>query len=219
MTNQNNGLIYKTQDYKESSRLLFIYTKQGKKTLVAKGVKGIKHPNRILSQVLTLIEFQDSDKSIFSLSKAQIINDFYAIKTNYETMKQVSIVLELIDHLITEDANHAIIYALIVELLEKDVKLASLVIPLKMVYILGYGLDFVGDNPTGFSIKEASVTTLKNNLYSDIDLETTVLLSKLYFYKVDQTIHLEDYMVKKIQSFIKAFYQYHLDYDFKSLRE
>ncbi|HKL61406.1 MAG TPA: recombination protein O N-terminal domain-containing protein, partial [Acholeplasma sp.] len=63
----SKGLIYKTQDYKESSKLLFIYTKKGKKTLVAKGAKRFNSDQRYLSQYLTLISFVDSDKTMFDL--------------------------------------------------------------------------------------------------------------------------------------------------------
>lgn len=219
MTNLNKGLIYKTLDYKESSKLLFLYTPRGKITLVANGVKSMKHEYRVLSQYLTEIEFEDKNKDMFSLSKAKTLEAFNKIKTDFNLMKQAALPLELIDHLLTEDLPHDKIYDLLITLLKTDTRLASLVFPVKMLYLLGYGLDFVGDNPLGFSVKEACVATKANQFYPDTSLETTVLLSKLYFYKTTDTLVIEQPQILDILTFIRAFYRYHLEYDFKSLRE
>lgn len=219
MTNLNKGIIYKTIDYKESSKLLFLYTPRGKITLVANGVKSMKHEYRVLSQYLTEIEFEDKNKDMFSLQKAKTLETFTKAKENFESVKKAALSLELIDHMVTDDLPHTVIYDLLLGLLKKDITLTSLVFPVKMLYLLGYGLDFVGDNPMGFSIKEATVCTAKNNYYPDLDLEYTVYLSQLYFYKADVNLDINEEKTIKIMSFIKAFYRHHLEYDFKSLRE
>lgn len=219
MTNLNKGLIYKTLDYKESSKLLFLYTPRGKITLVAHGVKSLKHEYRVLSQYLTEIEFEDKGKEMFSLSKAKTICAFDSVKSNFTQMKQAALPLEIIDHLLTEDLPHDKIYDLLIQLLKTDTVTASLVFPLKMLYLLGYGLDFVGHDPIGFSVKEATVSTKENQFYPDTNLETTVLLSKLYFYKITDKVEIDSKQILDVLTFIKAFYRYHLEYDFKSLRE
>ncbi|HBT59852.1 MAG TPA: DNA repair protein RecO [Acholeplasmataceae bacterium] len=219
MTKQiSKGLIYKTQDYKESSKLLFVYTARGKQTLVAKGAKSLKSDLRFLSQYFTLIEFYDSEKTMFDLRGAQLIEPFEEIKKSYEHLKQVSVVLEIIDRLFIEDLPHDKLFELIVSFLsEVQPEIASMAISLKVLYALGYGLNFKGDHPLGFNLEQASVATIENKLPISLDLETTIYLSQLYFMKKEDHIDLTEKSKKQIWSFIKAFYQYHLDYNIKSI--
>lgn len=219
MTKQiSKGLIYKTQDYKESSKLLFVYTARGKQTLVAKGAKSLKSDLRFLSQYFTLIEFYDSEKTMFDLRGAQLIEPFEEIKESYEHLKQVSVVLEIIDRIFIEDLPHEKLFELIVSFLsEVQPEIASMAISLKVLYALGYGLNFKGDHPLGFNLEHASVATIENKLPISLDLETTICLSQLYFMKKDDQIDLTEKARKQIWSLIKAFYQYHLDYNIKSI--
>ncbi|MDY0209836.1 MAG: DNA repair protein RecO [Acholeplasma sp.] len=217
MTNRNKGIIYKTLDYKESSKLLFVYTPIGKITLVANGVKSYKNEFRHLAQYLTEIEFDSKESDMYSLQKAVLVDDYHVVKSNYLLTKRVSIIFELIDHLVTEDLPHDKVYHLL-SLLKENARLAALVFPIKMLYLLGYALDFVGDDPLGFSVKEAKVSTVENGLFSDFTLEETVLLSKLYFYKSSELV-LTEKETLVAERFIRAFYRYHLEYEVRALKE
>lgn len=217
MTTTSKGLIYKTQDYKESSKLLFVYTPQGKITLVANGVKSYKHEFRVLAQYLTEIEFAYQEKDIMPLSKAVYLNGFDTLKSNYQWLVKQTVILEIIDHLITADIDHDKIYPLAIEQLYHPY--GYLIFALKLLFAFGYRLNFVGDNPTGFSIKNAQVTTEKSEAFPDVDLETTVLIASLYFYKSGDDVQLEVTQINQIEKFIKTFYRYHMEYDIKGLKE
>ncbi len=217
MTTTTKGLIYKTQDYKESSKLLFVYTPFGKVTLVASGVKSYKHEFRVLSQYLTEIEFAYHDQEMYALSKAKLIDGFEDLKKDYIKLSKPAVMLEIIDHLMTNDLDHDKIYPLLIELLKHPY--GYLIFALKLLFGFGYRLNFVGDDPTGFSIKNASVTTKSDGVYADYDLEITVLIASLYFYKTGDIIQLESHQIKHIEHFIKTFYRYHMEYDIKGLKE
>jgi DNA repair protein RecO (recombination protein O) len=217
MTTTTKGLIYKTQDYKESSKLLFVYTPFGKVTLVASGVKSYKHEFRVLSQYLTEIEFQYHDKEMFPLSKAKRIDGFEDLKKDYGQLSKQAVMLEVVDHLMTSDLEHDKIYPLLIELLKHPY--GYLIFTLKLLFGFGYRLNFVGEDPTGFSIKNASVTTKSDGAYADYDLEITAFIAALYFYKAGDSIQLESHQIKHIEHFIKTFYRYHMEYDIKGLKE
>lgn len=214
----SRGLIYKTQDYKETSKLLFVYTPKGKKTLVAKGAKSFKSDLRFMSQYFTLIEFIDTDKLMLDLKGAVLIDSFDQIKTSFSDLKYVSIILEIIDKLFIEDLPHDKLYELLVSFLcNVEIETASIALSLKVLYALGYGLNFSGNDPIGFNIEHASVSTKANHLTISLDLDTTVYLSQLYFMKINDTIEIPKKYRGMIWSFIKSFYQYHLEYTIKSI--
>lgn len=216
----SKGLIYKTQDYKESSKLLFIYTKDGKKTLVAKGAKRFNSDQRYLSQYLTLISFVDSDKTMFDLKEGTLLEPFESIKADFNKIKYVSMVLEIIDKIYTNDLPNDKLFDLLLSFLTGyEPVVGSLSLALKFLYALGYGLNFKGDSPSGFNLESACVSTKENHLTISLNLESTVLLSKLYFLKIEDKLELTDAEIKVIVEFIKAFYQYHLEYNIKSIWE
>jgi DNA repair protein RecO (recombination protein O) len=217
MTTTTKGIIYKTQDYKESSKLLFVYSPFGKVTLVGHGVKSYKHEYRVLSQYLTEIEFSYQEKEMFALSKAKFIDGFDDLKKNYIQLSKQAVILEIIDHLITDDIDHDKVYPLLIESLKHPY--GYMIFALKLLFGFGYRLNFVGDDPTGFSIKNASVTTKKDGEYADIDLETTTEIAALYFYKTGDNVTLEPNQIKHIEHFIKTFYRYHMEYDIKGFKE
>ena len=61
------GIIYKVLDYQENNKLLYLITKEGKKTLVAKNSQALNSQTRVLSQYLTKIKFEDNNKPMQTL--------------------------------------------------------------------------------------------------------------------------------------------------------
>ena len=99
------GLIYKVMPYLESNRLVYTYTPKGKVTLHAKGAQKMTSPLRIAAQYLTHIEVDIYKKhGLIPVSQMKIITDFQNIKTSLIDMKEVALLLELIDLFVEEDS-------------------------------------------------------------------------------------------------------------------
>ena len=187
--------------------------------MVANGVKSLKHEYRVLSQYLTEITFDDQEKTMLTLKHAKVVDDFRLIKQDYQQTKKAALLLEIIDQMVTDEMPHQKVYTLIVDLLKKNIDLAFVVVPIKMLFLLGYALDFVGENPIGFSVTFGGVSTKSNQQPADFNLEETVLLSQLYFYDAKSDLTLSEADVNIAKRFIIDFYKYHLDYTFKSFKE
>ena len=116
--NKLNGVIYKTQPYKENSRLLQVFTKLGKVTLNARGSQRINSSDRVIAQYLNEISFEyNTFKSFLSLKSAKLINDFDEIKKDFNKTKTVSLALELIDKVLIDEIYNEKIYELLIETL------------------------------------------------------------------------------------------------------
>ncbi len=153
------ALIYKVQDYRESSKLLFVLTPQGKYTLVGKGVKNYKNPYHHLADYLNLIELDlTADKSIQTLKGAKLIASFDEIKANYEDLKTISYLTKVIDDVIVNDDILTRFFDLIIKLLEfENKKIAYLTFLIKLTYALGLRMSFNKPNIVGFNIKTGQV--------------------------------------------------------------
>lgn len=213
----SKGLIYKTQDYQESSKLLYVYTPYGKYTLVSKGSKNYKNPNHYLSDYLTLIEFElNPDKPMQTLKQAKLTNDFQAIKKDYLKVKDASIILNSIGHLLTDDLPHERLFNLIIHMLSfNDLHFAALTYMIKLTYGLGYELSFKKENAIGFNLATGQTVTEDEELKPDLGIQETAQLMKLYY--LTEEIEIDSNIKNILIKFIKAYYEYHMDYDIKGL--
>ncbi len=205
---ETKGLIYKVQDYKETSKLLFVYTPKGKYTLVAKGAKNYKSAY-MSYDYLTLIKFDlNETKSIQTLKDTEIEDYFPSIKSDYTNILNASLILKAIE-LLTDDLPHERLFNLIIWLLSfKDLSLATITLYVKLTYALGYELSFDKEYE-GFDLTLGCTV----NHVKSLNKEETTALKALYYLK--EEIILDEVLKKTLKQFIKKYYIYHMDYDIK----
>ncbi|MDD2575589.1 MAG: DNA repair protein RecO [Acholeplasmataceae bacterium] len=213
----SRGLIYKTQDYQESSKLLYVYTPYGKYTLVSKGSKNYKNPNHYLSDYLTLISFElNPDKPMQTLKQATLIDDYQSLKKDYLKVQNASVILNSIQFLLTDDLPHERLFNLIIQLLSfNDLNFAALTYIIKLTYGLGYELSFKKENAVGFNLATGQTVSKNEALKPDLNVNETIHLMKLYY--LTEEIEIEQEIKNILIKFIKAYYEYHMDYEIKGL--
>ncbi|MGB0174881.1 MAG: DNA repair protein RecO, partial [Acholeplasmataceae bacterium] len=151
------GIIYKVQPYQESSKLLYVMTPEGKRTLHAKGAQKITSPYRTLTQYLTHISFENSPKMMFTLKDATCINDFKDIKASIPDLKAAAFVLEMFDRLILDQEPHGALYQSLIKFLNhKSYEHNALRIAFHFLYDLGYDISLEPDGRRikGFNIAQ-----------------------------------------------------------------
>jgi DNA repair protein RecO (recombination protein O) len=215
------GLIYKIQPYQEHARLLYVYTPKGKKTLLAQGSQKVNHPNRILAQYLTHIDFKDSTKSFIVLSEAQIINDFETLKKDFKQTQCAALILEIIDHVVVDKEIHEeIFHDMMLSLQAPNIFLSSLSFAVKILKPLGYGLDLSPDGRPikGLSILRGGLVYEKEDLYIDLEVKDAVYLLKLSLMPYHLLEKIDDEALSRIKEFILKYYQFHLQTTLKNLQ-
>jgi len=207
------GLILSTQAYKEHSLLLFVYTNQGKLTLVANQALKVNNPFRVMSQFLNLIEFEVvNQKAIYALKHPVLINDYAVIKNNYEDLRYVSLVLQIINRCVIEQEDHLTIFNLLTQALSQNIKENSLMFALKMIKVLGYdlGLKPNGQKLMGYNLKHATLV-YENDLLK-VDYPLTVMSDVLKLYASDfNSITLMPANLQAVLNFVVEFYTQHLE--------
>lgn len=219
--NDLEGIIFKTQSYTESSRLLHTYTPKGKTTLLAKGAQRITSNDRILAQYLTQISFKYTKfRGFMPLYYGKIINDYSIIKKNYNDTKYASLILEILDKTTFADENHQKIYLLAISSLNyKDIEVSSLSFAIKMLYALGFGINLKGDGKKvkGVNISLGSIVYETEDDSVDLSYENTIELLKLTYLKTEELEKFDNDFLKTIKKFIYLYYGYHLNIKLKAL--
>ncbi|WP_334330929.1 DNA repair protein RecO [Candidatus Phytoplasma prunorum] len=209
------GLIYKISSYKEYSKLVFIYTPEGKKTLIAKGSQMIINPYRILIEYLNLIEFENRKNSSFLiLNKAFLVNNYKNIKKNYANIKKASLILELIDKTIYNIDNylpHDVIFQEVLKALQ-FIQTGYLSFALRLLNFLGYKINF-----NSLLLKNKSIINLESDFYlkdknnfSDVQIKELSLLRSSY--------DIQELKTKlPVLNFIYYYYEFYLDIKLQNL--
>ncbi len=216
------GLIYKVQPYKETSRLIYVFTPEGKVTLNAKGAQKLTDKSRVISQYLSHISFKEQkNKTFYILSEPKLLNEFKELKNDYHKTKQAALILEIIDQLIIDHINYKDVFDdMISALNEKDIKVSSLSFALKILKPLGYALDLNADGRQikGVSIEKGGLVYKNESFAIDLDTKDAIFLLKLYYLPYNEHGIYEIDIIDKIELFIKKYYQYHLNVTLKHLK-
>ncbi|MDR2822369.1 MAG: DNA repair protein RecO [Acholeplasmatales bacterium] len=216
------GICYKIMTYLESSKILYVYTEKGKFSLVAKNAHQMKSDLRTVSQYLNKIEFKEPKGTMGSLIDVTLIDNFLIHKDSLEKIKTIATMFEVIDYILTPDCDNKKIYELVVTTLEKlEIELYVLSFLLKVLTYLGYKMDLVpkGDYRLvmGFSIKKGGLVYPDDNYQVDYDLDFMAIIIKLLVLDDSNISSINELEFGKIKNFIRDYYRYHLEYDFKNL--
>lgn len=76
------GIVYKTLDYKEKSKLVYLLTPTGLDSVIARGAKDYKKGLLGFISPLTLVTYERTNAKLPSLISYEILGDFKALKEN-----------------------------------------------------------------------------------------------------------------------------------------
>lgn len=192
------AIVLKSLDYKDSSKILYLYTKTGLKSVIAHGVKKMNNINRFLSQNGNLINITFSKGSFPSLKEGELINDFPEIKKDIMSYTYLNHVMELVNNTISDDLDHVKMFRFLKRLFVLfdelyDPEILSFIFELKLLFFLGYGLNFKQCNICSksenlvFSIDNGGLVcsehlTINQQSY---DSDIFLLISKMYYIDID----------------------------------
>ncbi len=141
---QNRGFIYKIIDYKESSKIIYVYTNEGKKSFKALGIN--KKNNKLTSTLITsnIIEFSITNGQFPSLIDSSVIYSFMNKLDNIKIIDSIRIIIELIN-LMPDEVNHQRFYnfleSTLTNLIINPDKILAIFL-IKILYLFGINPNF-----------------------------------------------------------------------------
>ncbi len=143
--NIERAFVLHAIDYRDSSKILYLYTPAGHQNVIAHGVKKLNSINRYLSQVGTMIKCTTSDGKLPSLRDGELRREYEHVKSDLVAFTYLSHILELVRNTISEDADHEKMFAFLGKLFDRmddgqDPELLTFIFELKLLYFLGTGL-------------------------------------------------------------------------------
>lgn len=158
------AIVLRSLDYKDSSKILYLYTDEGLKSVIAHSVKKMNSINRFLSQNGNLIRLNYTNSDFPSLKEGELVNDYPNVKKDLISYTYMNHIMELVGNTIPKDSDHIKLYSFVKKLFLLfdegiDPEVLSFIFELKLLYFLGYGLNF----------KEYNVCSSKEDLVFSVE--------------------------------------------------
>lgn len=221
--NEFKGLIIDSIDYKEKSKIVYLYTPYGKESILVKAGKAYKAGNLGMITTLNEVSFVKSKAKLPTMIEYHILNSYFEITSSIEKIKAISIILEIIKN-IPIDTNHERCYNFIISTLN-DLKNNSNTDKILSIFLIKMLYPF-GVNP---SLKECVNCYNKSNLvFLDIarggalcsnctvnNTKEKLDIWKEYYYEKKKIEEYSDVDFKKLLKDISLYYNIHLSIDLK----
>lgn len=137
---KSEGIILNTLDYKETSKIVHLYTPYGKISVKALGANKPKNGLLGFTTIGNCVSFVSTDSEIKTLMEYNVESSIYKISEDFERVKCFMVMLDIINH-IPEDNNHAPIYStfkrVLNDLLTENPKKLLCIFLVKMLYAFG----------------------------------------------------------------------------------
>ncbi len=140
------GIIIRTIDYQDNSKILYLYTPKGMLNMIARGVKKMQSPMRHLSQTGTIIDGDMSEGKFPTLRHATLVNHYPVIKQDWIKKTVMDVVFGLIYTNVTSIDNHQKLWPFILKFFTELTQTKHplelmMVFELKLLNLLGIGIN------------------------------------------------------------------------------
>ena len=216
--NEFKGLIIDSIDYKEKSKIIYLYTPYGKESILVKAGKAYKAGNLGMITTLNEVSYVKSKAKLPVMIEYHILNSYFNLTNSIKKIEALKIIIELIKN-IPDDTNHERCYNFIINILndlnnyDNSDKVLSLFL-IKMLYTFGI-------NP---SLKECVNCHNKNNLVfidilrggalcSNCTVNNNIEKFKIwneYYYEKKKIEEYNDVDFKLLLNDLKTYYNIHL---------
>jgi len=221
------GIILKKLDYKESSKIIYLYTKKGIISVLIHGNRKLKNPYLNLSRIMNYVGLHVSGKDLLTLRDGDVIRDFRESKKDLEKFTYILHILELIYNVATHEHDHEKLLSFLLKIFdicekEKDYIPYLNMIELKLLYLLGVNPLFnhcVSCERTDnlrFSVIDGGMCCPDHYIKKDVDtsISTTNLMKQLYYFDLQNPSEIKyaDEDIRSLRRVLDRYYEYHMSF-------
>ena len=232
------GIIVKTIKYKESSKIVYLLTKEGLFSGLVRNCLNLKSKNYSYSHEAILIGFDiqksKNNNSFDIITSGKVIDNFINIHGNYNKLLVILEMFSIVMECCHNVDNYEKLYdltALVLKMinsntLETNDKFYLLIFKLKLLYLSGVGphvtecVECGKKDYVSFSIENGGVVCREHKKSSLISSETTEILKILYLGKIDlfteEIFKSFDEYYYDVANIVEKYYEHHLPLNSKT---
>jgi len=190
------GYILRTIDYKDTSKLLYVYTETGIQSMIARGVKKMQSPLRHLAQTSNRIMMDLSSGKLPTLKDATLIDHHPSIKQDLVRSTVLSVINELIYYNVSAEDDHPKLFGFLKKFIEvlktTDHPMELLMVfELKFLFFAGYAVPLrhchvcKSEEGLAFDVHEGALVCANHKNPNHHYYEAEIYRPLRYYYYVD----------------------------------
>jgi len=227
------GIVLRKLDYKESSKIIHVYTENGLRSVLVHGSRNMKSPFLNLVRVMNHVGLHVSGKDLLTLRDGDVLDDYHLVKENLEKFTYSLHILEIVYDFANHDHDHGKLMKFLVKIFNivqsaKNYEIYLNMVELKMLNLLGVNPLFnrcvACDQAINlrFSVNEGGMCCADHYPKGEMNVskEAVALMMELYYYDVqnpEDPVYTEE-TLKEIRHVIDRYYEYHLNFRSNSRR-
>ena len=224
----HEGIIIKTMQYQEQSKLVHVLTIDKFTTLLAKGARNIRSKNTSYTQELTKIRFDVAKGRGFDIiTTGEVVSNYTKIKNHYQSIQDALSIFEFVYHFHEHVEDYTTLYQFLDSILTKMEENPSTFYPiifqLKLLYLLGVAPTFYyciscksKENLIGFVIDSGGMKCTRCLEQLDKVMQGAYLETLSYLYHT-KLVNIDILMLQSLENqipmleqFIRSYYYNHL---------
>ena len=212
---KTQGIVINSIDYKEASKIVYLYTPLGKVSIRAIGANKPKNGLLGFTTTLNIVSFVATDSNFPKLSEYTIEKSIFSNTESIDFLNAIQVILDVIKYL-PDDINHEATYNfirnVILGLSTNPKKILSIYL-IKMLYVFGVAPNLKtcsiceNLNPTFFKVSNGGA--ICNNCISTMKYPWLLEAWREYYYKKKDFNEYNDYDFDILLKSIESFYNVH----------
>lgn len=223
------GIVLKQMNYKESSKIIYVYTPLGLVSVLVHGSNKLKSPYLNLVRVFSHVRLHVSGKNLKVLRDGQVIQHYQSISEDLNIYTYALHLMEVIYYFSTHEHDHDKLFHFLIKILnhlkeKDDFEIYIMMAELKLLYLLGvqpllkHCVFCSSTEGLSFSVKDGGMVCLEHQQNKDFSSSTIHLFKVLYYYNLDEAspINYQQGDLIQLRRLIDEYYGYHLNYRSRS---
>lgn len=213
------GVVLKTLSFKETSQIVYLFTRDGIKAVVVKGAKNYKSAKLSFCIPLTKVEAITTVSDFPTLVDYTIIEDYAYLKNDLKKSLWSQFLLGIVSNILETDYSENIFNMLNrTFFLAKNNDISALVL-INMVKLLkAFGVEpnfnncviCANKDISFFSIKDGGALCINHKSDNTYDKDTLNILKEMYYINLNNNEYIKEYDVKKISKVVFEYYSWHV---------
>ncbi|HOP57612.1 MAG TPA: DNA repair protein RecO [Bacillota bacterium] len=227
---ETTGFVLKRMDYKETSKIIFVYTPTGRESYLVHGANKFTSPFLAQAEILNLLNVKSEGKGLKTAKNIETKARYPHIKDNLEKYTYALHLFEILQNVADAEIDHAKLFGFMEKLLPK-MEESDNYIPYaymfesKLLYLLGIQPEFrecvvcKSKEVAGFSVPDGGMLCQEHYRESCYPLTLAREWMRLYYFDINKEAEpplLSYDTAVGLRRLLDDYYRYHLNMRTKS---
>jgi len=221
---KNKGIILRSIDFKETSKIIYLITESGIRSVIVRGAKKITGRTLFLTNSFIEIEYQAKEADLPVLTDGDLLFDFSEIRNDFKKYffaENISAYLYLASPEIDFSLLYRLFHSTLKQIVEQEEsEIISFAFEIKFLFFLGLKPELTvcvscgREEISGIDVTRGGFICQEHKGTKTFSLEAALKIKELFYCKLEslKSLEINAEIRKEIRQFINSYYQGHANF-------